>query len=297
MPANRIILVGDNPFHGISHVAQKKAVLRGKNILIPANAAEVVLTAINSGADAFTFTVSDTTLAILKHLRYEKCSPPLYAIAPYAYEYIRLAVSLGGIPGLGKRVAIQIIKSRNLRAINYGIKAALTLDPAEAYKAYVAYEVSRIRAASGKRKNLKCLFLHQVVGDMALALDMEWLFRAHIAVLSDLDITPGFHTHNLPFFTHKMNAWHIDMSNILITAPFNAIGMQMNPCREDCEKALSEINRNNVIAFAVLAGGLLPLSEAINYINQLPGIMGVALGVSRKEQAENTFAYIRKNNL
>jgi hypothetical protein len=289
----KIIMVGDNPFHGISHVSQEKAVLRGRDILVPEKAAEIVATALDNGADAFTFTVDDTILAILECLHSKKYHPPLYAFAPYSYEYVRLAVSLGGIPGLAKRVAGQIIRSRNFSAILHGTKGVLAVDPAEGYKAYICYEVGRIRAAAKVNNTLKCLLLHQVVTDMALALDMQWMVRAHIEVLTGLGIMPGLQTFNLPLLVQKMSEWNIDLEKVLIGVPFNAMGMQMNPSKVEAEKALQQIRYNNVLVYGVLAGGLLGLDDALHYINSLPNIMGIALGVSRKDQAVSTFNRFR----
>ena len=48
----KLILVGDNPFHGISHLSQERARNRGENIIFPAEkAADIVMTSIRSGAN------------------------------------------------------------------------------------------------------------------------------------------------------------------------------------------------------------------------------------------------------
>jgi hypothetical protein len=44
-----------------------------------------------------------------------------------------------------------------------------------------------------------------------------------------------------------------------------------------------------VIAFSILAGGYIGLSEAIEYIKNLP-IVGVSVGVSNEKQAQETFS-------
>lgn len=66
MNNERILLVGDNPFHGISHLSQERAIARGKDLSNPQYAAGLVRTALDNGADGFMFSVSDTTLSILK---------------------------------------------------------------------------------------------------------------------------------------------------------------------------------------------------------------------------------------
>ena len=105
------LLVGDNPFHGISHLTQERSRKRDEQIRQIEFAAGLVTTAIKNGADGFMFSVSETTLGILEAMRKkEECKGiELYAIVPYAYEYVRLATKVGGIPGLAKQMTKQIV--------------------------------------------------------------------------------------------------------------------------------------------------------------------------------------------
>ena len=80
--------------------------------------------------------------------------------------------------------------------------------------------------------------------------------------------------------------------NIMLTTPLNAIGMQMNPSKTEAEKALNNADGFDIIIFAILAGGLITLEQAWSYLDGLPNIYGVAVGVSSKEQAEKTFSFI-----
>ena len=104
------LLVGDNAFHGISHLSQQRA--RERSIRDnPSNveyATQLVKLSLQNGATGFMFSVSDTTLSILKALDNDE-KPDLYAIMPYAYEYVRLATKVGGISGLAKQISRQII--------------------------------------------------------------------------------------------------------------------------------------------------------------------------------------------
>ena len=61
----RLLLVGDNPFHGISHLTQERARTRCGE-LTPKTAADLIVTATQNGANGFLFSVSETTLSILK---------------------------------------------------------------------------------------------------------------------------------------------------------------------------------------------------------------------------------------
>ena len=101
MNDKKVLLVGDNPFHGVSHLSQERAVSRGEILNDPNYAADLVITSIENGADGFMFTVSETTLSILQIItKRQECNQlRLYAIVPYAYEFVRIAAVTGGIPG------------------------------------------------------------------------------------------------------------------------------------------------------------------------------------------------------
>jgi hypothetical protein len=57
---------------------------------------------------------------------------------------------------------------------------------------------------------------------------------------------------------------------------------------------LASIPEPTVLAISVLAAGYLGLEEAADYIRSLPNIKGVAIGVSNKKQATETFMLFKK---
>ena len=104
----------------------------------------------------------------------------LYALVPYAYEYVRLATHAGGISGLAKQFARQIAFSGNFKVAALGLNGILRSDLKELMKAYLAYEISRIKSSAKKNGILRSVLLHEVITDMALALNLDWLFQIHI---------------------------------------------------------------------------------------------------------------------
>jgi len=294
--SRKALLVGDNPFHSISHLSQDRIKLRGEAVGHPERAASLILMSLDNGANGFMFSVDKTTLTILDVIRekgeIERLS--LYAIVPYAYEYVRLATQVGGIPGLAKTFVKQLISSGNVKAMILGVNGVLRASPVSVLKTYLAYEISRIRSSVGKKANLQSVLLHEVVTDMALALDSEWFFRAYIDLSSEYGFTPGFNTCNFAHLVNKLNEWDIDLSRIVIAAPFNKVGFQMNPSRADCEKALESVHEPILIAISVLAAGYLKLTEAIEYIAAFPNIRGVAVGVSKERHAYETFRFLKE---
>lgn len=290
------LLVGDNPFHNISHLSQERARARTDDPSDPKFAAKLISTAVNNGANGFMFSVSDTTLAIIKEVGkadFPDGSFGLYAIVPYAYEYSKLATQLGGIPGLAKKVGKEIFM-KNIWAVGFGIKGMLTMEPEAILKAYLSYEISRVKSRMSHGMVLESVLLHQLITDMALALDLDWLFKSYVSYLEKRHIKPGFNTGNFPFLVKKFTAWGLDLSKVVIAAPLNKVGFQMIPSVEENENALALLPKPVVIGISILAAGSLGIETAADYMRYLPNIKGVAVGISKEKQATETFSTLKE---
>jgi hypothetical protein len=301
MTKNRLkLLVGDNPFHGISHLSQERARLR---VIDQSQdeidwATKLVGLSLENGADGFMFSVDETTLQIIQKLDNSKFADVhLYAIAPYAYEYVRKSTQSGGVSGLAKAFAMDMIFSSNLKVLIRNVLGLLRFNLPALMKTYVAYELSRIKSVAGSRMHLDSFMLHEIITDMALALNMEKLFKSYITFLESYKIRPGLETRNFPALVNKFNRWNIDFSKLTITASFNKVGFQMCPSQVECEEALERASEAEVIAMSVLAAGYLKPSEAFGYLQNLKGLSGLVIGVSKEEHAKQTFRAFRADNL
>lgn len=283
--------MGDNPFHNISHLSQDRTRLRDRSVVNPAYAAELVMTSLDNGANGFMFSVSETTLSILDKIRKEGRSKDLtlYAIVPYAYEYVRLAAQTGGILGLAKVFSRKLASSGNFKAMAVGAGGLLRAHPVSLLEAYLTYEIGRTKSSAGKNAKIESVLLHEVIVDMALALDLEWFFKAYIEFMKKRKYTPGFNTCNFAYLVDKFGSWNIDLTRMIVAAPFNKIGFQMNPSRDECEQALKSLGEPFLIAISILAAGYLRLDDAAEYIASLPNVKGAAVGVSKEKHAEETF--------
>ncbi len=290
-----ILLVGDNPFHGVSHLSQERATLRGSNPTDPSYAARLVLSSVECGADGFMFTSSETTLSILREIGRDQQGVPLqlYALAPNVTDFVRSAAKAGGVPGLARNLAKEVVRSANVEAIVAGAMGITLNDPGALLRGLLSYEVSRIRSAMGSRLSLVSILLHEVLTDMAIALNMDWLFATHVNFVRKLGLKPGFETRNFVWLTKKLEDCGIDLSGVVIAAPFNAIGFQMCPSKAACEEALSKASQADVIAFSIMAAGYLDLPEAADYVASLPSLRGTAIGVSTMQQATETFTFLK----
>jgi hypothetical protein len=214
-------------------------------------------------------------------------------MVPYAFEYVRIATQTG-TPGLVKRFAKQVVLSGDIGAMLEGFWSVVRVDPEGFMNTYLAYELSRIKSSTGKHANIVSVLLNEVIGDMGIALDLDWLFKSFISYLSDRGITPGFNTRNFPYLVRKFGEWGINLDKILIVTPFNKAGFQMNPSREECEKTLKTLSVANVLAISIFAAGYFKPNEVVDYLNSLNNIKGVIAGVSKEKQALETFELFRK---
>ncbi|MGB9854643.1 MAG: hypothetical protein ACPLRY_07580 [Candidatus Bathyarchaeales archaeon] len=292
---DKVLLVGDNPFHGISHLSQERSRVRGDTPTNPEYAAKLIGLAVQNGADGFMFSVSEKTLSILNCLRKngEGNGLSLYAIVPYAYEYVRLVGANGGVPGLAKKLVKEIVFSGNLSAASSGLNGVLRSDLASLVKTYLLYEVSRVRRSAGGNARLESVFLHQLLTDLCLGLGLEWVFKFYTEFLLKAGIVPGFNTGNFAFLVEKFKEWDISLEDVVIATPFNKVGFQMVPLKEECERALASLSKPNVLAISILAAGYLKPEEAVDYIAGLPNIKGVAVGVSKERHAIETFKLLK----
>jgi hypothetical protein len=296
---DKVLLVGDNPFHGISHLSQERCRARGDAPTNPEFAARLIGLSVQNGADGFMFSVSEQTLSILDVLRKNGRNDGLrlYAIVPYAYEYVRLAAAAGGVPGLAKKLVKEIVFSGNLRATASCLNGVLRSDLASLVKTYLLYEVSRVKRSAGGKTKLESVLLHQLLTDLCLGLGLDWVFKFYKNFMLKAGIVPGFNTGNFALLVEKFREWDISLEDVVIATPFNKVGFQMVPSKEECERALASLPKPNVLAISILAAGYLKPEEAVDYIAGLPNIKGVAVGVSKEKHAKETFKLLREKLL
>jgi hypothetical protein len=214
-------------------------------------------------------------------------------IAPYAYEYVRKATQMGSVSELAKNLAKEMMFSSNVKVIASNAGGLLRFNLPALVKTYIAYELSRIRSVIGFNARLKSFMLHEIITDMALALNMEKLFKSFIRTVEKVNIRPGFETRNFPYLVEKFSKWNIDFSNLTLTSSFNKVGFQMCPSQTECEEALEHVSGAEVIAMSVLAAGYLSPADAKDYLANLQGLSGVVIGISKEQQATETFRLFR----
>jgi hypothetical protein len=288
------LIVGDNPFHGISHLSQAKSRSREAGITDPKGAAAVVEAAVRSGATGFMFSVSGTTLSVLGELSHGHWDEnlDLYPIVPYAYEQVRESVAKG-TQGLATSMFRRMALSGNLASAASAFYGAAKGDLGAILGAYVRYEYGRLESVKPSKAKVRSLFLHEVITDMAVALGMNMIFERHYRTSRRLGVTPGFETRNFLRLVETLRALEIPLDRVTIAAPFNESGFQMTPDKESCERVLETMTSRNVLAFSILAGGYHSPSAARSYLRSIPNIKGAVVGASSEKQAVESFKVLK----
>jgi hypothetical protein len=261
----------------------------------PEYCASLVLTALDNGADGFMFSINQNMLSLLKAMNKKrpKSSLRLYPIVPSAVDFIKLS-GQKGMEGLAKEFAKEMLMSGNIKAVLSCLKGLTKNNIESLLSGLLCYEMSEIKSATRKRASLDSVLLHELLTDMALALDLRWLFTFYIAFMSNLKIKPGFQTRNLPFLKRKFNEWNLNVRGIYLVSPFNKVGFQMAPSKEECEQAIAHLNQANNLAINILASGYISIPEAAHYIRSLSNVKGVAVGISKEVHARETFKILQE---
>jgi len=140
-----------------------------------------------------------------------------------------------------------------------------------------------------KNVKIKTIYLHPIVTDLALALNMKEIFETFKEQIEEkYKVKPGLSTKNFSVLVSKLEEWNLKFSDIMTS--FNKAGFLMNPSREACENSLTNYD-NGVTAMNIFAGGYLGFDDAVKYINSLNKLEKIVIGASSVEHVKQTFQY------
>lgn len=291
---NDRFLLGDNPFIGVNHLSQERSRERAEKF-DSAGIASIISSALDSGAQGLVCSVHPNMANALRHLRdrhYEKAFG-INLIVPDIQYYVRRASekgtlglvteALGGLSPRGKATAF----------IGSGL-SVLSASPTGLMTSFVSAQMSQFEKFIPARARVKSVFLHELLTELMVSFNMKELAQAYIGFVKDtLGVCPGFVTRNFARFVDFALEAGLSDTEILVMTPFNKVGFQMNPSRDECEAALRRIGKIKVVAMSVLAAGFIDLNEAITYLANFPRIESVVVGCTTSEQARETFSSLQ----
>jgi len=245
-----------------------------------------------SGADGFVFYTQPANLATFKLLTSQdpEISFDMYPLFPYARDYVRDATEMGTVGLLLERLK-RLTLAGKVRAVFESGLAALTLDPHKMLALTLEAEVDDFLKAAPRGARLKGIFLHDIIVDLSVALGLREMIETHIAsVATKYGVKPGLVTRNFTRLVDFLENNNMPMKELIIMAPFNSLGFQMNPSRQACEETLAARNYLDVVAMGLLSAGILDLESALAYVKRLKNLKSVVVGASREDHALATFA-------
>jgi len=276
------LLLGDNPFIGVSHLAHEKAREEQSEATIE-NKVRVIEAAVEGGATGFTFSTHSSNLELLKYLSENR--PELakklnyYILVPYAAKYVREATTTG---------TEQLVKKVFAGNLNYrNIQYALWPTPTNLIKMFLEAELKEYLAVL---PNIKAILLHEVLTELITAFNLGQVVKELAKHFSRKGLGFGLETRNI-----KSTKRFLEDNEILVDylmTPLNPLGYQMTPTKEEAEESVKKLAMKGVkiIAINVLASGVVKLNDSLNYLSQFREyIFAVAAGTSKSWRALETF--------
>ncbi|MEO7045492.1 MAG: hypothetical protein ABI091_09330 [Ferruginibacter sp.] len=278
------ILFGDNQFFAVNHVSDEKS--RAQSIKFKDDSAiiKTLEQARDAGINNLMCTTHDRIANICNIIRAnpEKYKDfKLYPCMPYAHKYANAVTELG-ITGTLK----QYVPGNFFGSLFKGGVAYISKD-------YVSIMELLIDAEMKMFKNIDTpiIFLQNVITDLLLGLGMiDILVAFHDYVRKKYNADAGFISMNLPKLLSCLEKAGIE--NPIICTSINKAGFRMSGGKKTYEEIL-KTKQVRVIAMQVLAGGVIPAKEAIEYVFSLPNIQSVLFGASSKSNIDETAYLIR----
>ncbi|NOZ61624.1 MAG: hypothetical protein GXO74_08065 [Calditrichaeota bacterium] len=284
------ILLGHNQFFGVNHldakVGDKKAAQFGQVQKIM----DIINFCYDQDVKAMMMSTHERALLVAEEIQKSdrlRENLGIYLLVPYIAKYIKQA-NEKGIVNIVRDSLKETSFASKLGMFMRGGMGLLTKDVKTMIKLLVDFEV-----APFSKLNLKAIFLHDALTDLALGWDMPdvlELFADHVQ--KKYNAVPAFCTKNLPRLMKLLERTPI--KNPLIMASINKLGYQVNPSREEFEDALKKYELQ-LLAMSTLAAGYLKPKEAYEYLFSLPRVDSVVVGLSSTNHAVETFSEIRKH--
>ena len=277
------ILLGDNAFYGIDHLSHSRARER-TTIQRLENAVEVIKCAYDAGIDGLMVATRPKLKEIVQQLETSGDlvnNLDFYPVMPYA-RGLQMKLSEKGILNLIKEMSAGGIKEE-IRIIAKGGLGLIKKDFDSLFRVFIDTEIIKLKVIQPK-----IIYLHPVIVDLVLALNLKHVFKIFQEhLLKKYNIKAGLCTKNFKVLLEKLDEWDMEFASIMTS--FNPVGFLMNPSKEECEHALSNY-RGHVLVMNIFGGGFVNLDEVIEYLKSQPKIKNVVVGVSSVSHAKETFS-------
>ncbi|MBW1766545.1 MAG: hypothetical protein JRJ02_06350 [Deltaproteobacteria bacterium] len=281
------IVLGHNQFFGVNHLSSASGSEKARRFNNPDNVLGLIDYSVKLGVRGLMLSTHPNVPMITDRIKQDlelRDKLNIYPLLPYISKYVRSSNEKGIV-----NVILDMVRGAGiddkLKLMLSGGMGLFQKDILKLLKTLIDVELMPFKGT-----NIKAVFLHDTLTDLALGLDLKSIFELYIQHISDgFSAIPAFATKNLPLFMKKTSKWGIERP--LVLSHINRAGFQMNPSREACEECLKAFDVR-IMAMGTLASGYLKPKDAYEYIFSLPRIESVVAGVSTPEHARETFEII-----
>jgi hypothetical protein len=291
----REILLGDNPFLGVSHLAHEKARSEQSEATDLEAKVGVLKAGLEGGITGYTFSTHRVNLELLEYMsrRYPDLVARLnyYILIPYAQGYVRRA-NVYGTVGLAKTVIRDIVFKHPV----YSLSSVITLNVDRLASLFIGLEAESYLKIL-PRDRVKAILLHEVLTELIIAYNLTKLLRElKKFVEKKLGVGFGLETRNIGRLNKYLEENNIQVEYVM--TPMNPLGYQMAPSKKEAEEAIRKLGGRGtkIIAINILASGAVTVGEACEYLESFKDkLYAVAYGTAKPERArENALMFSRR---
>ena len=280
------IILGSNPFDGVSYLSRTKAKSYLEKFSDPHEIFRVIEAALNSGLDTITCAYNEKVLKALDMLP-QKRRMKVIPVVPNAYDYVRESTSKG---------LLGTVTSKLKRTATFE-KVKLVIKGTSQIKGIISKDIKallismlELELAPFRKYEVPAVILHGHIADLALVNDNKEVFDVYCDFIrNSFQAEPFIATHNFGRSLPKYEEWKLDVTGI--HASFNKKGFMMRPAAAVCEELLAKTDKY-ILAKKILAGGTLTPEEAFPYLRG-KNIPSVVIGFGSVQEVYHTLAVAR----
>lgn len=283
------ITLGHNQFFGVDHLSAARGAERARHFSDPERIMALIRDAVALGAGGLMLSTHERSVAIAERLRADRALKDglaLYPLLPYAQKYITRSNTVGLMTMVLEALSGMSTGQKFATLLTGGL-GLLQRDVSQMLRSLIRLELNIFQGL-----NVKAVFLHDTLTDLALALELRDIFELYFDEVRAATGGQGaLTTKNLPQLLARLKEWNLPVPAVM--THFNKIGYHMNPSRAACEEAAAA-HRPSLLAMGTLASGRLSPEEAYAYLNGIAAVEAVVVGASSRGHLEHTFAEIRR---
>ena len=275
------LILGHNQFFNINHQSEEKS--RGikfnkKKIQKLIKYSKIV------GYDGFMLSTHPSAKELYGSLLDDKRNSKknIHLLVPYANKY---NVKLNQIGFVG--LAFELIREINLKKIFDIFYYFFKYVPISGFIISLFLD-KEIKLCN--KKNIKAIYIHEVVTDILIALKQKKIFLAIKYYCLKNNIEFGLATRNFYELESYLSKNKIFVDRVLVHLNYG--GFNMNPSKKIVENSLNSKYIKKIIAMSIFASGNINKEKkVINYVKKLPKIDGMVIGTTKKKNIKKNFIY------